>query len=705
MPAANKDSSNPVTEVVTLSNNPLIDALIGGSKWGGNAGTGATVYLSFPTTNNQAYWSSAYYDINDPISETRGFSAVTGNVQTAAISALQAWANVANINVQTTTESTSAVGDIRVAYTNNTQVIAPADYAYTFYPIAGATYGGDVWLNPSPPAAGGNYAKGASGYQTLVHELGHALGLDHSFVDGAGDLGVPAPYDQFQYSIMSYSDALNSLDNGYSGYYPTTPMLLDIQAIQYLYGANTSYRTGNDTYVFNGANQYYETIWDAGGIDTIQYNSTTGGLIDLNAGSFSKLGAAFSVYQGTQTHVDNVAIAYNVTIENAIGGIGNDTINGNTANNNINGGAGSDVVVYKGASTDYRVTNNAGVTTVQDINLANGNDGTDTISLVETVRFANKDYGSVDGLRYIASYGDLVRAFGLNAQAGNQHYLSNGFQEGRSVAFDGLKYIASYGDLIKAFGGNAQAATEHYIVSGYNEGRKVSFDGLRYIASYTDLINAFGTNGQAAIQHYIGNGFNEGRKVTFDTDWYLAKYGDIRNAFGTNQDAATSHYINYGRKDGHIFNASGNDALTGSAIADKLNGYIGNDTLNGGAGNDTLDGGAGFDVLTGGAGKDVFDFNLITETALGATADSIKDFSRIDLDKIDLSTIDANFNLADNQAFNFIGNDVAFNNVAGELRFDSANNSVSGDINGDGIADFRIELTGITSMNASDFVL
>jgi serralysin len=705
MPVANKDTSNPVNESIVLSNNPLIDALIGGSKWGGSTGTGATVYLSFPTTSNQAYWSSVFYDINDPISETRGFSTVTGGVQTAAISELQTWANFANINVQTITETTGAVGDIRISYTNNTQVIAPTDYAFTFYPIAGAPYGGDVWLNPNPPATGSNYAKGASGYQTLVHELGHALGLDHSFVDGAGDLGLPAPYDQFQYSTMSYSDALNSLDNGFSGYYPTTPMLLDIQAIQYLYGANMSYRTGNDTYVFNGTNKYYETIWDAGGVDTIQYDSTTGGVIDLNAGNFSKLGAAFSVNQGTQTHVDNVAIAYNVTIENAIGGSGNDTINGNAANNNINGGAGNDVVIYKGASTDYRVSNNAGITTIQDINLANGNDGTDTLSQVETVRFANKDYGSVDGLRYIASYGDLVKVFGLNAQAGNQHYLSNGFQEGRSVSFDGLKYIASYGDLIRAFGSNAQAATEHYVGTGYSEGRKVSFDGLKYIASYTDLINAFVTNGQAATLHFIGNGFNEGRKISFDTDWYLAKYGDIRAAFGTNQDAATSHYINNGRKDGHVFVTSGNDALTGSAIADNLNGYAGNDTILGGAGNDTLTGGAGLDLLTGGSGKDIFDFNLVSDSTLGATADSIKDFSRVDLDKIDLSTIDANFNLAGNQAFVFIGNDVTFNNTPGELRFESANNFVSGDINGDGIADFQIELTGITLVNSSDFIL
>jgi hypothetical protein len=118
MPAASKDSSNTVTELVTSSSNQLskvqlIDALLIGSKWGGNVGSGASVYLSFPTTNSSAYWSSIYYDINyapnqEP-SQTRGFSPVNSNVQTAAISALQAWANVANISFQTITETTSAV--------------------------------------------------------------------------------------------------------------------------------------------------------------------------------------------------------------------------------------------------------------------------------------------------------------------------------------------------------------------------------------------------------------------------------------------------------------------------------------------------------------------------------------------------------------------------------------------------------------------
>jgi Ca2+-binding RTX toxin-like protein len=212
----------------------------------------------------------------------------------------------------------------------------------------------------------------------------------------------------------------------------------------------------------------------------------------------------------------------------------------------------------------------------------------------------------IDGLAYIASYGDLIKAFGLNAEAGLNHYAAQGISEGRTVSFNALRYIANYGDLIKAFGTNTQAATEHFISSGYYEGRSTNFDALRYIASYVDLIQAFGTDTEAATLHYINSGYNEGRKVSFDAQWYLAKYNDIRNAFGKDETAATYHYVSSGRNDGHLYNPAGNDRLVGSVTSDKLNGYAGNDTLIGGAGNDTLNGGAGNDVLNGGDGDDTY---------------------------------------------------------------------------------------------------
>ena len=120
--------------------------------------------------------------------------------------------------------------------------------------------------------------------------------------------------------------------------------------------------------------------------------------------------------------------------------------------------------------------------------------------------------GRVDGLPYIASYGDLIQAFGANAAAGEQHYHDFGQAEGRSVTFNGLQYIAGYGDLIGAFGPNAAAGATHFITNGFAEGRAPDrFNEVQYAANYADLQAAFGTNYEAATQHFITNGFAEGR--------------------------------------------------------------------------------------------------------------------------------------------------------------------------------------------------
>ena len=157
-------------------------------------------------------------------------------------------------------------------------------------------------------------------------------------------------------------------------------------------------------------------------------------------------------------------------------------------------------------------------------------------------------------------------------------------------------------------------------------------------------------------------------------------------------------------------NCTGNaldNTLTGNGAANILNGLAGDDALNGGAGNDVLIGDLGADALTGGSGADRFDFNLIAESA-GASIDTIADFSRLQLDKIDLSTIDAKTGTPSiNDAFTFIGNDVAFSNVAGQLRFDSATSTIFGDVDGDNAADFQIQiiLTGVTSLLVTNFIL
>lgn len=154
-----------------------------------------------------------------------------------------------------------------------------------------------------------------------------------------------------------------------------------------------------------------------------------------------------------------------------------------------------------------------------------------------------------------------------------------------------------------------------------------------------------------------------------------------------------------------IENATGSlkaDTLIGTNGVNVLKGLDGNDAMDGLRGNDVLVGGRGSDYMLGGVGADRFDFNAINESVVGANRDLIDDFSHAQGDRIDLATIDANTRTSGNQAFSFIG-DADFASRAGQLRFDDG--IVSGDVNGDGRADFQIAVTTSTHLVSGDFIL
>ena len=162
-----------------------------------------------------------------------------------------------------------------------------------------------------------------------------------------------------------------------------------------------------------------------------------------------------------------------------------------------------------------------------------------------------------------------------------------------------------------------------------------------------------------------------------------------------------------------LFGLAGNDALNGGIGNDILNGGIGNDIMTGGAGNDRLIGGLGKDTMTGDAGADDFDFNSVAEIGRGAGRSFIRDFAHL-VDDIDLATIDANGGAAGNAAFSFLAaQGAAFTGAAGQLRWfqinapGSANDRtiIEGDVNGNKVADFQIQLTGLKTVTAADFVL
>jgi serralysin len=162
-----------------------------------------------------------------------------------------------------------------------------------------------------------------------------------------------------------------------------------------------------------------------------------------------------------------------------------------------------------------------------------------------------------------------------------------------------------------------------------------------------------------------------------------------------------------------IFGNAAENTIRGGDGSDVLYGLAGRDTINGGSQNDKIIGGAGSDRLTGAAGNDQFIFQSLSDSGNTAiTRDEITDFTTT-VDDMVLTDIDANSLVAGDQSFTFLaGTNADFTGVAGQLRFLQLNNSatgaftlVQGDVNGDQIADFSIELRGHIALVAGDFVI
>lgn len=260
-------------------------------------------------------------------------------------------------------------------------------------------------------------------------------------------------------------------------------------------------------------------------------------------------------------------------------------------------------------------------------------------------------------------------------------------------------------DLVDAVRVDASVSIE--LVSGIRQAKLLGLDNLSLTGS-TGNDTLTGNKGNNTIKG------GSGADTVRGADGNDKLHGDTGNdkLYGGNGDDD----LYGGAGNDTLYGDAGRDYLSGSTGSDKLYGGSGADTLLGGDGNDLLDGGSsvdhltgglGADTLTGGTGADHFIFNSIKDSTVASTGrDTITDFSRSELDRIDLSAIDASTRTTGNQAFKFVGTD-AFSGAAGELRYvkTATTTTVYGDINGDGQSDFAIKFDDALSLRASDFIL
>jgi len=349
----------------SLSGSSVIDALLIGQHWG--TGLGKKISISYSIPQGTAYWVASYY-----AGEPSSWGALNSSESNAFRQALSAWSDVANIDFFEVNDG-QTYGDIRVAFSQEVTNSNSAGWAYVPGPSEEA---GDIWLDS---LSGGTYQLGSFGYTTFLHEIGHALGLAHSFELKDGNNSVLRGVENTaQYTLMSYDDYegvgdtfIPSGGNSYS-WYPAqanTPMLYDLLAIQYLYGANLTTRTGNDIYTFSNNEVEFKTIWDAGGEDTFDLsNQLLSVEVNLNDGTFSSIGIKETWDDDlgivSSKAIDNIAIAFDVVIENVIGGVGDDSLTGNQFDNQLTGGEGddyligglgNDAAIFHGNLKDYQV--------------------------------------------------------------------------------------------------------------------------------------------------------------------------------------------------------------------------------------------------------------------------------------------------------------------------------------------------------------
>ena len=606
----------------------VLAQLNSGTKW-----SGTTITYSFPSLSAGMYTGSG---------EGPGFRAFTDGQKPLARLALQLWDDIIAPDMTEAAAGTSySSTNLELAF-STTEV----SYAHAYFPTVGS-----VWFNQT--FTGGNSLTaptiGQHGFLTYIHELGHAMGLEHmGEYNGADNNGPSSFQDSTVYSVMSYygpswgSGASNGegqvawadwvAANG-QRYAPQTPMVNDVMAMQAMYGAETTTRTGDTVYGFNSnvtgntASIYnfstnlnpILTIVDSAGNDTLDLSGySTASTIDLAPGAASS----------ANSMTLNIWIARSAVIENARGGSAADIIRGNQVANVLTGNGGNDQLF--GLSGDDRLIGGAGSDTID------GGAGIDTAVFdvawsaiaysynSSTMTFTFTGSGWTDTIVNVENFTDSLNVTRTASQLTTA--IPPPAPTPSNVSISALTSSVAEGN------GGTTSNTMQFRVT------------LATVATATETVNWGLSGGTATSADFSGAtsgtlSFAAGETTKTVT---LTILGDtvveanetvsvvlsnassgLRIATGTatatitNDDTAAPPPPT----NSTITGTAATDYLYGAAAADIIYGLAGNDYLYGRAGDDILHGGTGSDRMTGEAGNDIYyvDYtsDLVIEAANG----------------------------------------------------------------------------------------
>jgi len=595
------------------------DGVLIGSRW-----TPTTLTYSFPTSGD--FYADQGYGAGAEPAELVVFNAAQQAATRYAFALISGYTNLTFVEV---TESATTHADFRLSQTGLDSVGS----AYANFPSSSAQ-AGDVWFGMTGQPFYDTPAPGNWGQATIMHELGHALGLKHGHDDytsydlagggyldappggGAryGTVALPSEHDGQSWSLMTYRSApgapINFQGDGFNQ--PQTYMQDEVAALQHLYGANFNTQSGNTIYTWNpttgeqsingvgqGAptgNIILSTLWDGNGVDTYDLsNYSTNLSVNLEPGEFSTFSSAqlanHQAYSGGNApaagNVANARLFQGDTrslIENANGGTGNDTLIGNQAANTLTGNNGADTLI-----------GSVGNDTL------NGGAGNDAL------------YG--DGK--VATPSGVVIGDGVVTKASGLGNVSTATALDITSEFS----LAANGDILNA------TTVPHVTVSGTGDGNK----------DYYKVVLTAGAVITLDIDHTVG------------IDSFIRLLDGSGNPLALDDDSGTS--------EGAGGSTSGLDSFltytvsTGGTYYIEIGSYASSTTINGpidagdtydvqvsvadlpgmgsGSGDDTLIGGAGGDSLNGGDGIDTISYvgsalavyvRLFNNTAFGGDA-------------------------------------------------------------------------------------